>query len=332
VSGRLARVELRRYLARAGVRWLVVGMLAAVLLTAFAAWRSSKPPSEAMLAQAQQQVVMAQADWAQNGAQYLADCQANQLQARQTDPYADFHCDGMEPTVEKFLPPQQTFAENAADWLGQASTFVLLLALILGATFVAAEFSTGAISTWLTFEPRRGRVFASKAVVATVVTGVAALLVSVLAVAAFWGATAVNHAVGQVTARTLIDLGNQSGRIAAAVAGAALVGAVLGFLLRHTAAVIAVVIGWFVAVDGILVSSLLRAPRWAVATNLEAWLRAGTRYYQQTPCVPDPLGHGYACGTIEKSLSMTSGALTLVALLVVVTALALVVFRRRDVA
>jgi ABC-2 type transport system permease protein len=330
--GRLTRVELRRYLARDGVRWLVVGMVAIVLLTAFAAWRSSRPPTQAQLDQAQQQVVLAQADWARNGAQHLADCRANELQARQTDPYADFRCDSMEPTVKNFLPPQQTFAENAADWLSQVSTFVLLLALIVGATFVAAEFSTGAISTWLTFEPRRGRVFASKAVVAAVVTGVAALVVSVLAVAAFWGATAGNHAVGQVTARTVIDLGNQSGRIAAAAAGAALLGAALGFLTRHTAAVIAVVIGWFVAVDGIVASGLLHAPRWAVMTNLEAWLRAGTTYYLQGQCTPDPLGNGFSCNTIQKSLSMASGGLTLVVLVAAVTALALVVFRSRDVA
>ena len=45
MTARLARVELRRYLTRAGVRWLVVAMLVAVLLTAFTAWRTSRPPT-----------------------------------------------------------------------------------------------------------------------------------------------------------------------------------------------------------------------------------------------------------------------------------------------
>ncbi|OJV78995.1 MAG: hypothetical protein BGO37_01235 [Cellulomonas sp. 73-92] len=329
--GRLMRVELRRYLARQAVRWLVVGMVAAVLLTGFAAWRASRPPSEAQLAEAQQQVTLAQADWAQHGAEYMTQCRAQQEQARQTDPSADFQCDRGAPTVESFLPPRQTFAANAYDSLGQVATFVLLLSLIVGATFVAAELSTGAMSTWLTFEPRRGRVFASKAAVASVVTGTAALAVSVLAVGVLWVATAVNHATGQVEAQTLVDLGNGSARIAVAAAGAALLGAGLGFLLRHTAAVIASVIAWFIAIDGILVSGLLQAPRWAAATNLQAWLRAGTTYYQQGPCVTDPLG-GLACNPVQKTLPMAAGGLTLVAALAVVAALAWVVFRRRDVA
>ncbi len=329
--GRLMRVELRRYLARAGVRWLVVGMLAAVLLTGFAAWRASRPPSEVQLAEAQRQVTLAQADWAQHGAEHVTTCRQQQAQARQTDPYADFQCDRGAPTVESFLPPRQTFAVNASDSLGQVATFVLLLSLIVGATFVAAELSTGAMSTWLTFEPRRGRVFASKAAVASVATGTAALVVSVLAVGVLWVATALNHATGQVTAQTLIDLANGSARIAVAAAGAALLGAGLGFLLRHTAAVIASAIAWFIAIDGTLVSGLLLAPRWAVTTNLQAWLRAGTVYYQQGPCVTDPLG-GLACNPVQKTLSMAAGGLTLAAGLVAVTALALLVFRRRDVA
>lgn len=331
MTGRLARVELRRYLAREGVRWLVVGMVAAVLLTGFAAWRASKPPSDAQLAEAQHQVTLAQADWAQHGAEYLTQCRAQQEQARQTDPYADFQCERGVPSVENFLPPRQTFAGNAFDLLGQVATFVLLLSLIVGATLVAAEFTTGAISTWLTFEPRRGLVFASKAAVTSVATGVAAFVVAAFAVGVLWVATAVNHATGHVTAQTLIDLGNGSARIAVAAAGAALLGAVLGFLLRHTAAVIAVVVAWFIAIDGILVSSLLQAPRWAVTTNLQAWLRAGTTYYQPTPCVPDPLG-GLTCSPVQKVLPMAAGGLTLVAALAVVTVLALLVFRRRDVA
>ena len=37
-----------------------------------------------------------------------------------------------------------------------------LAALVLGAGFAASEFSTGSIGTWLTFEPRRLRVYGSK--------------------------------------------------------------------------------------------------------------------------------------------------------------------------
>jgi len=336
--GRLARVELRRYLSRAAVRWLVVAMLAAVLITTFSAWRVSPPPTQAQVTWAQQQLTVAQSDWAQHREQYLADCrsaqqaqQAQLAEAQQPGSPQAIRCEAIAPKLEDFLPPRPTFADSADGWLGSVATFVLLLSLIVGATFVAAEFSTGSIATWLTFEPRRGHVFASKAAVVSLATGVVALVVSALAVGGFWVATAVHHASGDVTAQTLTDLGNQSARITAAAAGAALVGAVLAFLLRHTAAVVAVVIAWAIAFDQLLATSLLHAPRWALTTNLEAWLHGGTTYYQEGPCVPDPLG-GLACHSLQVPLSMTTGGLTLVVLVAVVTGLALLVFRRRDVA
>lgn len=328
---RLSLVELRRYVARAGVRWLVAGMLGIVLLTAFGAWRASQPPSQELLQQAQQQFEMAQSDWALNGDQIVAQCVAAQQQVPEGSTNADFGCDRMAPTLAGFLPHQATFAESGKAWVGQVATFVLLLALIVGATFVAAEFSTGAISTWLTFEPRRGRVFASKAIVVTVATGAVALVVAVLAAVTCWAATAVHHAVGDMTPALWADLGDSTGRVAAAAAGSALLGAALGFLLRHTAAVIAVVIGWFVAIDGIVLSGLLHAPRWSVQLSLQAWLDAGATYYQDAPCTTGAHGE-MVCGGVEKSLSMTQGGLTLAVLVVVVTLLAVRVFQRRDVA
>lgn len=332
MTGRLARVEVRRYLARAGVRWLVIGMVAAVLVTGFAAWRSSRPPTEGDLAQAQATYELQKTNWEQFGAQLVADCRNTQEQARQRDPNADLACDQMAPTVEQFLPHRATFADAAQGWLSQVATFLLLLSLIVGATFVAAEFSTGAMSTWLTFEPRRGHVFGSKAVVVTLMTGIAALVVSGLAVGVFWAATAINHATGHTTGRTFTDLGSQSGRIAVATAGAALLGAALGFLTRHTAAVIAVVIGWLIAIDGIVLQALMDAPRWGAALNLQAWLSAG---YEQTVgitgCITDSTGIT-GCNGTKLVITMTQAGLALAALIAVVTALALVVFRRRDVA
>lgn len=330
-AGRLTLVELRRYLARAGVRWLVVGMVAIVAVTAFGAWRASRPPTQVQLDQAQAQYETDVTSWSRDGDQMVAQCETAQAEQQKVDPDVDFGCDLMTPRLENYLPHQATFAQSGADWVGQVATFLLLLSLIVGATFVAAEFSTGSITTWLTFEPRRGRVFASKTVVATLATGVVALVVTVLAVGACWAATALNGAVGDVSAAMWADLGNRAGRIGAAAGATALLGAGLAFLLRHTAAVIAVVIGWFVAIDGLLVQGLLRAPRWAVALNLQAWLDAGSTYYQEGSCSAGGTGE-VVCSSGERALSMTSGALSLLVLVVVVTAGALLVFRRRDVA
>ena len=329
--GRLALVELRRYLARAGVRWLVVGMIAVVAMTAFGAYRSSRPATPAQRTQAQQAYDQASADWRANGAAQIAGCQEAQAQARTTDPTADFGCQAMTaPALDSFVPVRQTFADSAAGWLGQVSIFVLLLALLIGATFVAAEFSTGSISTWLTFEPRRVRVFASKVVVPALATGVVVLAVAVLAIGAFWAAVAVNGSAGAVTAQLWVDLGNQAARLACAGAFAAAGGA-LAFLLRHTGATLGVVVGWLVAVDGILASLFVGLRRWTTQISLTAWLQAGVQeQVGATSCSSGPSGVTTCNGT-PVVVSMTQGGLLLLAVLVAVTALALLVFRRRDV-
>ena len=330
--GRLTGVELRRYVAREGVRWLVVGMVAVVLLTGFAAWRSSRPATQAQLDQAQADYQLQLTHWNQFSEQMIADCRTTEQQARQNDPNVTFNCDQMKPTVEQFLPYRETFAGSAQGWLRQVGTFVLLLSLIVGATFVAAEFSTGAITTWLTFEPRRGPVFVSKSLVVTVVTGVAALLVSALAIGVFWAATAINHSTGDVTSQTFSDLGDQAGRIAAAAAAAALLGAGVGLLTPPTAPRIAVGVGWRIAIDGILLQSLLRAPRWPLTTNLQAWLAGG---YEQglggTTCMSNSAGVT-TCDGEKLVVTMTQAGVTIAVVLAVVTALAVLVFRRRDVA
>lgn len=329
---RLILVELRRYAARAGVRWLVVGMLAVVAMTAFGAWRSSAPPSQAQLDEAQQVYRQQLADWQAHGQERVDACRQAQSDARVNDPAADLGCDALAaPTAERFLPGRTTFAVDASGWLEQLSTFLLLLALIVGATFVAAEFGTGAIATWLTFEPRRGRVFASKAVVATVATGAIVLVVSAVAVGALWLACALRGSVGDMTPEAWSGLGDQAGRLAAAGAFAAAAGAALAFLLRHTAATLGVVVGWMVAVDGILATLLAGLRRWTVQINLVAWLQGGVQQdVGVTSCVSD--SSGTTCNGTHLVVSMAQGGLVLLGVLVVVTAVAVLVFRRRDVA
>lgn len=336
--GRLTLVELRRLAARAGVRWLVVGMLAVVALTAFGAYRSSRAPSQAQLDAAQQSYEQSLANWQVNGQEQIDSCRQAQEDARKTDPRADFGCQYMAaPTLEQFLPYRTPFSGNVESWVEQLSTFLLLLALMVGATFVAAEFSTGSVTTWLTFEPRRGRVLASKVAVAALATGAVVAVVGALAVGAFWAVTAVNHFVGDTTPELWAAVGDQVGRLAAAGAGAAAIGAALAFLVRHSAAVLGVVVGWLVGVDGILASQLsLASPGvrgWMVQTNLTAWLQGGLeQQYGVTSCTTGPSGVTSCDGGTALVVSMTHAGLLLLAVAAVVTALALLVFRRRDVA
>ncbi|HEY0120084.1 MAG TPA: ABC transporter permease subunit [Cellulomonas sp.] len=336
--GNLALVELRRYAARAGIRWLVVAMILVVAMTAFGAYRSSRAPSQAQLDMAQQSYQQSLADWKLHGQEQIDSCQEAEQQAQATDPAADFRCESMAaPQPEQFLPWRESFATGASGWLEQVSTFLLLIALMVGATFVAAEFSTGSITTWLTFEPRRGRVFASKVAVAALATGAVVLVLGALAVGAFWVVTAVNHFTGDTTGELWSELGDRVGRLAAAGAAAGAIGAALAFLVRHSAAVLGVVVGWLVVVDGILASQLAMTNPgirgWMVQTNLVAWLEGGLKQDSgATICTADASGATACTGATALVVPMTHAGLLLAVVVAVVTALALLVFRRRDVA
>lgn len=326
---RLLGVELRRFGARSAVRWLLVAMLAVVAVTALAAYRSTVPPSAEQLQQARQMYEEQHAVWAENGDEQLQQCLEQQAaeRERQPDQKIEFACDQMEPRLEWFLPGRTTFAQSASSWLFQESTLLAMLAMVVGATFVAAEFATGNMSTWLTFEPRRTRVFTSKVVVVTLLTGVAVTAVAAVAVGVSWVVSGLNDATTDATPALWRALGGQVARTGAAGALAAASGAVLGFLLRHTAAAVAVAVGWFVAVEGILASLLAALLPWTIRLTLTAWLQGGTEY-----SVPGVRGADGSYAWEMRELATWHGGAVLLGYAVVLTAAALLVFRRRDVA
>jgi len=118
------------------------------------------------------------------------------------------------------------------------------------------------------------------------------------------------------------------GRAVLLVAVVAVAGAAMGILLRHTAAVLGVALGWAIAGEGILGNNVRSAQPWLLQTNLTGWLQHGTSYLVER-CTSG--NGGYSCETVQKPLSFAHSATylaALVAALILVTAL---VFRRRDV-
>jgi ABC-2 type transport system permease protein len=158
---RLTGVELRRLIAR---RLTVIGVAAVLIITAFllfATWRDARPLSEAAQRQYQLAFEEAQKDWKLNGAQYQKDCEASYAAAPDPKPPLKEFCPG-PPTLEQFGKPQTVFAEVMPSLLQGSSYLLVFIAFLIGASFVGAEFSSGSIGNWLTFEPRRLRVYGSK--------------------------------------------------------------------------------------------------------------------------------------------------------------------------
>ena len=103
----------------------------------------------------------------------------------------------------------------------------------------------------------------------------------------------------------------------------------MGTLLRHTAAVIGLAMGYLVIVEIVFRRVLQGAQPWMLQLNMEGWLQHGTKYYINN-CAIDSQGN-YSCGGVEKLLRFGHSATYLGLLVVFVVALSAMVFQRRDV-
>jgi len=324
---RLTLVELRRLFSR---RLTTVAMLGALVVTGvmmFATFQDVKPLSGAELASQQVQLEQAQKDWAANGDQLVQDCLTQQ--AESTDPRMIFQCDQMEPNLANWGKPQAQFAEFMPNILLGASYLLAFVGFVVGASFVAAEFSSGSMANWLTFEPRRMRVYASKLAAAGLGLIPATVALLGLLTAGVW--LIIRHFSPTVgtTAKVWGDLGEMGARSLALALAATVTGAAIGVLLRRTVAVLGIAVGYLVLVEGVFGQALQGARPWLLQLNVNGWLQHGAGYFVES-CKTDAQGN-YTCQGIEKILSFGHSSAYLGVLVVVAVGLAALVFRRRDV-
>jgi ABC-2 type transport system permease protein len=323
----LVTVELHRIWWRRLSKALLVVAVLFTAATIYGADQSTSTTNLPQQVQAYEQAVREFPDMARQCEQAQADARAND------DPHADFGCQQMTaPTLEMF----GITSPGGGALFGQLALtnayLYAFLALVLGASLVGAEYSAGSLSTWLTFEPRRMRVASSK-LMATGIAGAALASVGLAVTAAgAWLVSQLNQPDPSLnlpvpTATddplTHILLRGLAVAVIAAVAGSA-----LALVARNTGAVVAVVLGYAVIVEGILAQALGRghlAP-WLPVKNVEAFLGRGTTYFAE---VCESTG---SCQYTSLTLSYTHGWVYLLVAVPLLVALALVVFRRRDLA
>ena len=326
---RLTKVELRRLFSRRLTTIAVLGALVITGLMLFGSFQEAKPLSAPELATQQVQLAQAQKDWAANGEQYVKDCLQQQTDMQKTDPKADLGCDHMEPNLASWGKPVAKFTNLMPTVMLGGSYLLAFVGFVVGAGFVSAEFSSGSMANWLTFEPRRMRVYSSKLAAAGLgLIPVAVALLGILT-AGVWLIVGHYASTAGTTAKVWGDLGEMAGRSVVLALAAAVVGAASGVLLRHTAAVLGIAIGYLMLVEGVFGQALQGARPWLLQLNFEGWLQHGTRYFTQS-CTTDATGN-YNCQGVEKVLTFGHSAAYLGVLVVFVVALAALVFRRRDV-
>ncbi|GAA4872481.1 ABC transporter permease subunit [Serinicoccus chungangensis] len=326
---RLVAVELQRLRAR---RIVLLALVASALIAGFALFTVNQQAVQLERARSgadaafQEQLQW----WEENGERERASCLQSQEEERRLsgDATVDFGCEQMQPpTPEQMYGAMPSLAGQYDELLLVLAYPFLLLALLVGSTHVAAEFTHRTMGSWLTFVPRRGVVFASKVVAAAIVAlpvvgvGVALVLLGVPAVFRWHGID------GGGTTDQWVVLTWAVVRIMAVGAMAGALGAAAGFLVRHSAVVVGVLLGYLAVVEGILGSSLPATSRFLLGRNIRGFIENGTQWTVYADCW-EPAGE---CREVVERLSFAQSATTLVVVLLLVVGLALWRFLRTDV-
>jgi ABC-2 type transport system permease protein len=326
---RLTRVELRRLFSRRLTSIAILGALVITGLLLFSSYQEAKPLSGAEMTSQRASFDEQRKQWDANGPQMVKDCLTQQAEVQKSDPKADLACNRMEPRWESWGKPVAKFSQMMPTALTGGSLLLAFVGFLIGAGFVAAEFSSGSMANWLTFEPRRLRVYGSKLGAA----GLGLLPIAVAVLAALTGGVwlIVGHfaSTAGTTARVWGNLAQMGGRAVALAVAAALAGAAMGVLFRHTAAVLGIAVGYLVLVEGVFRQALQGAQPWLLSLNFQSWLQHGAKYYPLV-CKTDAQGN-YSCQGVETLLTFAHSSTYLGVLVLLIVALAALTFRRRDV-
>src|SRR5690606_7380442 len=180
---------------------------------------------------------------------------------------------------------------------------------------------------WLTFEPRRDRVFASK----VLASGLVAIPITALFLALILGGVPLIYQLrgvdGTVSAAEWSDLGWMSARMVALAVFLGMVGAAAGLLMKHTGAVLGIVVGYLLVAENMVRGLFPNYTKYLLSENLLAWLNDGQ---QVRAWVCDDAFNG-ECREVVTLISLEQGGLVVGLVGVVVVLLSWVLFRRRDV-
>lgn len=320
---RLLRVELARFRSRRAIALLLLaGLLITAVIAGATAW-NTRGVTDAELHEAQQRAL------AEAEQPYVEE----ELESCRADP-GNWGV-AAEDCEDVVVPRPEWFLHRSPLDLGQereesavaAATVLAGVAIMIGATFAGADWSSGSMSNQLLFEPRRGRVWFAKALVVTL--GTAA--VTLVALVALWSCYAVVAGARDITvaAGTAELIRGDLLRAVAVAAAGGLGGYALSMLFRSTTGTVALV--FVVAVAGEILINLLPLEgrmRFSPSSNVFAVLRDGVEVFDPSvSCAA--VGAGEDCGYVNVGLA--HGATYLACFLTLAVVVSVWSFRRRDV-
>jgi ABC-2 type transport system permease protein len=318
---RLIWAEMTRLLSRRLTGIAMIVMLLGVVGYQLVVNDALSPPSGEERAATERSYRQAHKDWAASREQYEKEC-------RDTGAPPD-ECVIPEPTLAEFTGDSTPFKEAASTALKLSAVFVALMTFTIAASFIGAEYSSGSITSWLTFVPQRSHVFWSKLLAVAVFAAVLGTLAGTLVL----GASLVLARWHGSPIEAIPELAGVGVRGVLPVVVLAVLGFCVGLLTRHTAGAIglllAALIVCFVRIG--LLSSQAWAQRitpWTPEGNIAALVDRG---YQYGVPVEQVTPDGVSVELVAGAVSLTHGLVYWLIILTLVITGASMIFRHRDV-
>lgn len=325
----LIRAELRRFASRRLVRIFGLLALAVVLLVEIRLFAVSNRDLAGARARAERRVEEIQRESAQYLEEEVRRCQAEQAAGR-IPPDVECSAAGFGGEIDAndlYQDPRLRGRDALPDGTKAVAVATALLAFVIGASWVGAEWQAGTMQALLFWEPRRGRVLAAKGV--ALVAGMAAFVLALQAVvygltfltASTRGST--EGVTGGLHVSNLLTVG----RGTVVVAITALLGYAFAGLARHTVAALVVALGYFAILENLIRAFRPGWQRFLVGENVASIMEKKVQVAPASGRQFDGFGDTFSMYT----LTGIRGVVTLGVYLAVLLGVFYVTFTRRDV-
>ena len=257
---RLISSEILGFRSRRLVVVLLVGALLATAVGLVIAAFDSEPPTDAAIAAAE---ARARAE--------VARCLTADYEGLQFEGTLEGFCRDTFGDPTDYMPSHLRLVD-LPDILEGVSSITSILALVVGASVVAASWQAGTIGTILTWESRRSRWFAARVLV--IVMGVSVTTLAILAFlsAGLAAAASIRGSTLGIDGAWWSDVLTTSLLVTAAAAISAVIGAAVAAVGRHTAAALGVVFVWTAVIEGLIRGLRPLWSPWLLGDNLVSFL------------------------------------------------------------
>jgi ABC-2 type transport system permease protein len=238
---------------------------------------------------------------------------------------------GQLPSESDFLPTGFRLADLPNGLMG-VSFVVMVMAMLVGASSMGAEWNAGSIATLLAWEPRRGRVMIARLVaVALAVAVMTVLLLAAMTLAFSLAAFLRGSTVGTGSSwrhLVLVQIGRNT--LVAVVVSA--IGVAIATAGRNTAAALGFLVGYLAIIENLLRGLRPWTTPWLLGSSAATYLsgRAGHVYLNNGPQVVSING-SMVVPTSVITISVMHALVVVITYAVVLVLVALVLFKRRDI-